>query len=220
MKDKSSATRLLFHLSSFIFLLSGCVSEQGVTYRPAPQILPPHIKKLAIRPWVNKTQQFGLEDKLNLRTVDEFLRDGEFPIGPESEADGVVAGELSRYILTPVTYDTALVPTSYKLTVVFDLKFIDKVTNTELWHEPNFVVSVLYAPPTVPGGKTELQAQQDLWDVVAPQVRARVIQGFGTVTPESQRRIATSTGAVNEPISSTATLPSPTTDQATTPTTP
>lgn len=191
----------VFKLSAFPFLLclSACVSGPDVVYRPAPQILPSHIKRLAVRPFVNQTQQFGLEDRLTKRAVDEFLRDGNFPIGPEAEADGVVAGEITRYILTPITYDTALVPTSYKLTVIVNLQFLDRVTNTVLWQEPNLAVSQLYAPATLPNGLSEPQAQEALWDVLARNVVARTIRGFGTVTGESQRRIAPSTGTVVSP---------------------
>ena len=89
-------------------LAAGC--GQDIAYRPSPQILPSNIKKLSIRLVVNKTQQFGLEDKLTLRVRDEFLRDGRYPVLPESEADGIVLATITRYVLTPIQYDARLVP--------------------------------------------------------------------------------------------------------------
>jgi hypothetical protein len=192
-------------------LFMGACVGPDVSYRPASQILPSHIKALAVRPFVNKTQQFGLEDRLTRRTVDEFLRDGEFPIKPEDQADGVLIGEITRYILTPIQYDAALVPTSYKLTVIVNLQVLDRTTNTYLWTEPNFVVDQIFAASTRPGGMTELQAQYALWDVFSRNIVSRVIQGFGTVTGASQRKIAPeiSSGTVTSPETSTGTVPSP-----------
>ena len=85
-------------------LLALAVAACGtdVAYRPTPQLLPANIKRLALRPIVNKSKQFGLEDKLALRVRDEFLRDGRYPLSPESEATGAVAITISRYILTAV----------------------------------------------------------------------------------------------------------------------
>jgi len=173
-----------------------------VVYRPAPQILPSHIKKLSVRPLVNKTQQFGLEDKLTLRTIDEFLRNGEFPVVPEAQADGVVIGEIARYILTPIQYDSALVPVSYKLTVIVNLKFLDRTLNMVLWEEPNLVENQIFAASTRPGGLTEEQAREALWDILSRDIVARVVRGFGSVTGESQRKLSSpqpSTGTVTSP---------------------
>lgn len=181
-------------------LLAGCVSGPDLTYRPAPQILPQHIKKLAVRPFLNQTQQFGLEDKLTLRTINEFLRNGNFPIVPEAQADGIVAGELARYILTPIQYDSALVPTVYKLTVILNLRFIDRAANTVLWQEENMAASQTYAASTKPGGLTEEQAREALWDTFARDVVNRVVKGFGAAVGESQRKYSTQPSTGTAPV--------------------
>jgi len=56
-----------------LLVLSGCA---GSVYEPAPSILPPHIRKINVRPFANKTQFFGLEEKLWLGVTNEFIRDG------------------------------------------------------------------------------------------------------------------------------------------------
>lgn len=170
-----------------------------VTYRPSPQILPRHIKKIAVRPVVNKTQQFGLEDKLTLRIRDEFLRDGQYAIVPESVADGVVVGTINRYILTPTQYDPSLVPTVYKLHVLFSLQFLDRASNTNLWEEPNLEGIQIYGAPTLPGGLTEEQAREAVWDILARDSVKRVVQGFGAVTGASERRITTEPPPAEKP---------------------
>ena len=103
----------LFLSAALVAAALGCASDDA-SYRPAPQILPANILKIALRPVVNKTQQFGLEDKLTLRVRDEFLRDGRYPLVPEAEADGIVLVTVARYILVPTQYDSVLTPTAYR----------------------------------------------------------------------------------------------------------
>ncbi|MBI4051159.1 MAG: hypothetical protein HY400_01500 [Elusimicrobia bacterium] len=170
-----------------LFLLS--CGGPDVTYRPAPQILPMHIKKLAVRPFLNKTQQFGLEEKLTLRVTDEFLRDGQFPVVPEGQADGAVVGEITRYILTPVQYDANLVPTVYKLDVIINLQFIDRTRNVILWTEPNLRGIQNYAAPTLPGGMTEEQAREAIWNILARDIVKRTVKGFGEATGISEKKV-------------------------------
>jgi len=169
-------------------LALGCGEE--ITYRPAPQLLPQNIKRICLRPVVNKTQQFGLEDKLSLAIRDQFLRDGRYPIVPEADSDGIVLVTVTRYILTPVRYDSKLVPTAYKLRVIADLQFIDRATNTAIWEEPIMEGILTYAAQTLPGGMTEEQAREQIWDSLSRDVVKRVIDGFGSVTGSSERRIS------------------------------
>src|SRR5687768_12172895 len=75
-------------------------------YNPAPQVLPSHIQRLAIRAFANRTQQYGLEDKLTLAVQSEFNRDGRYQITTEDQADGVLIGEITRYIQEPLSYDS------------------------------------------------------------------------------------------------------------------
>jgi hypothetical protein len=154
-------------------LFAACGPE-NVSYRPAPQILPSNIKRIAIRQVENKTQQFGLEDKFTLRVRDEFLRDGRYPIVPENEADGLVWITIGRYILTPIQYDARLVPTAYKLRIIIDLQFVDRTSNTTLREERN-----------------KEGTQHSMWDVLACDVTKRGVDWFGAVTGTSERRIST-----------------------------
>ncbi|MBI3289314.1 MAG: hypothetical protein HYZ74_07330, partial [Elusimicrobia bacterium] len=123
---------LLLALAAFA---AACGTD--VAYRPTPQILPQHVQRLALRPILNKTQQFGLEDKLLLRVRDEFLRDGRYPLVPDPDAQGIVWITITRYILTAVQYDSTQAATAYKLRILVDLQFIDKSTNQVLWEEKN-----------------------------------------------------------------------------------
>ncbi|MBI2070062.1 MAG: LptE family protein [Elusimicrobia bacterium] len=175
----------------FALGLIGCAStKDGVVYNPSPQIMPSHIRKVAMHPFVNRTQQFALEDKLTIAVNNRFLTDGTYKIVSDDQADGILAGEISRYIHIPIAYDSNLVATQYKLDVVVQIRFIDKTTNQVLWEEPNLVGSIVYPVSSSPGGMTEEQAREIVWDRLSKDVLKRTIKGFGSVTGESQRKIA------------------------------
>lgn len=194
-------------LAAMAVALSACAGAD-VAYNPAPQILPQNIRRLALRLVVNKTQQFGLEDKFTLRIRDEFLRDGRYPLVPEDSADGIVAVTITRYLNVPIQYDSNLIPTAYKLRILVDLQFIDRATNTMVFEEPNMEGIQTYAASTMPGGLTEEQAREQVWDILAPDIVKRVIDGFGTVTGESQRRVSGDAPSTQPAVTPNAPLPS------------
>ncbi|MBI4423623.1 MAG: LptE family protein [Elusimicrobia bacterium] len=169
---------------------AACASSPDMSYRPAAQILPAHIKTLAIRNVKNRTHQFGLEDKFTRRLIDEFLRDGNYTVVPESDAAGVVVVTINRYILTPTQYDAVLTPIAYKLQVVTDLEFVDRTANVRLFDERNLEGVHLFSASTVRGGKTEEQAREFIWEQLARDIRKRVVEGFGSVTGSSLRGVS------------------------------
>ena len=190
---------------SFLLLAVSALAACGgpdVGYRPAAQLLPSNIQKLALSPIVNKTQQFGLEDKLLLAVRDEFLRDARYPLVPEPEANGVVWITITRYILTPIQYDATLAPTNYKLRILVDVQMVDRSTNQALWEEKNLEGTLTFPSVTLTGGLTEEQAREQIWAILAPMIVRRVVNGFGAVTGTSERRItgdAPSTAPVSRP---------------------
>ncbi|HAH32260.1 MAG TPA: hypothetical protein DCL44_08105 [Elusimicrobia bacterium] len=175
--------------------IAGCANPD-ILYRPAEQKMPQRIKRIAVRPFVNKTQQFGLEEKLNLKIIDEFLKNGEYSVSPEGSAEGVITGEISHYILTPIQYDVNLVPTVYKLNVVTMVRLLDKEYNRYLWEEPAFQVTKIYSASTLPGGLSEEQAREALWEILSKNIVRRTVEGFGSVTSVSQKGIPETANSV------------------------
>ena len=170
--------------------LSACGGGPNVGYRPAPQLIPSGIQKLAIHPIVNKTQQFVMEDKLALDVRDQFLRDSRYPLVPENDSDGIVWITITRYILVPIQFDPMLVPTAYKLRVLVDVQLVDRGTNRALWDERNIDAFLNFADATQPNGLTEEQARENIWATLAPLIVTRVIDGYGAVTGTQERTIA------------------------------
>lgn len=171
-----------------LLLLCACAEVQdNIYYKPNAQILPQHIKKIHVRPFINRTEVFALEDRLTISVVDEFLNNGQYSIVNEPQADGVLAGEIMRYINEPVQYDTQLVPTIYRMEVVLTLRFIDKTTNETIWQEPGLVQVYNYSASTLPGGLSEEQARERLWNNFAKMIVKRTIIGFGSVQTQTRQ---------------------------------
>lgn len=174
---------------SLLFLGACAAVEEQVYYKPNAQILPQHIKKIHVRAFINRTEVFALEDRLSIAVVDEFLNNGRYSIVNEDQADGVLAGEIMRYILLPVQYDTQLVPTVYRMEVLLNLRFIDKTTNETIWQEPGLVQIYTYSASTLPGGMSEEQAREKLWNNFAKMIVKRTIEGFGSIQTQTRQTI-------------------------------
>ncbi|MDR0953069.1 MAG: LPS assembly lipoprotein LptE [Elusimicrobiota bacterium] len=178
-----------FLIAASILFSFGCtsISEQAY-YRPNAQTMPQHIKKIHVRPFINRTEVFALEDRLTIEVVDEFLRNGSYNVVNEAQADGVLAGEILRYLLVPIQYDTQLVPTLYRMEVIVKIHFIDKVSGQTIWQEPALMQAYTYSASTLPGGLTEEQAREELWKNFAKMIVKRTVDGFGSVGSETRQR--------------------------------
>ncbi|MFH1368297.1 MAG: LPS assembly lipoprotein LptE [Elusimicrobiota bacterium] len=187
MKKNLLLLSVLFTASCFLLtVFSGCSSP----YTPAPQILPQHIKKITVRPFTNNTTQYGLEEKLTLKVINEFVRDGRLMIvNNEQDADGIVVGEINRYILQPLTYDAQMVTQQYKLWVLLSVSFIDKTNNVTLWTEPNMEGVQIFYDVSLPEGKPEEEVREDLWENISLDIVKRTMEGFGSISGASDKKV-------------------------------
>ena len=164
--------------------LTACAALGGHS-GPPPHPLPSNIRKLSIRPIINKTQQSGLEDLFALAVRDEFLRDGRYPPVPEKESDGIVQITIARYILTTLQYDAGQNPTTYRLRIAVEVQLLDRASNKVLWTEKGLETSLAYPNASLTGGLAETQARADLWPILAPMIVERVIDGYGATEDKS-----------------------------------
>ena len=169
--------------------IAACASE-GAYYKPQAQIMPQHIRKIAIRPILNKTEIFAMEDKLYLQLYDEFLKNGSYQVVNEnSGAEGVIITTITRYLNVPIQYDSQLIPTVYKMDVWMDIVLMDKTTNTPVWREPAFLGTQIYSASTLPGGMTEQQARELIGQKLSKDIVKRTVDGFGSVMSEDKRKV-------------------------------
>ena len=173
----------LFLSAMFLFSCAG-------PYTPSPQIMPANIKKIAVRPFTNNTSHYGLEEKLTLAVSNELISDGRLAVvRDEKDADGILVGEINKYILQPLTYDSNLVTTQYKLWILLNVYFIDKNNNVTLWSEPNMEGLGVFFDASQPGGKTEEEAREEVWENLSKDIVKRTIDGFGSVSGVSDKKV-------------------------------
>ncbi|MCQ2410264.1 MAG: membrane lipoprotein lipid attachment site-containing protein [Elusimicrobiaceae bacterium] len=172
-----------------LIVLAACAGE-NVVYKPQAQIMPQHIKKIAVRQILNRTEVFALEDKFYNELYDEFLRNGSYQIVSENDgAEGVVVTTISRYLNVPVQYDSQLIPTVYQMNIWLDVVFMDKTTNAPVWREPAFLGTQVYAASTLPGGMTEVQARDEIFKQLSRDIVKRTVDGFGSVWSENKKKV-------------------------------
>lgn len=180
--------KCLFALCACATLVA-CASE-GAIYTPQAQIMPQHIKKIAVRPILNRTEVFALEDKFYNELYDEFLRNGSYQMVAENNgAQGVVVTTISRYLNVPIQYDSQLIPTVYRMDIWLDVVLMDKTTDEPVWREPAFLGTQIYAASTLPGGMTEVQARDVVFEKLSKDIVKRTVEGFGSVMSENKRKV-------------------------------
>ena len=180
--------KLLFVLAGAA-ALAACASE-GAVYKPQAQIMPQHIKKIAVRQILNRTEVFALEDKFYNELYDEFLRNGTYQIVSENaDAQGVVATTVSRYLNVPIQYDSQLIPTVYRMDIWLNVVLIDKSNNAPVWREHALLGTQIYAASTLPGGMTEVQARDVVFEKLSKDIVKRTVDGFGSVMSENKKKV-------------------------------
>ena len=168
----------------------GACAEGNTIYTPQAQIMPQHIKKIAVRPILNRTEVFALEDKFYNELYDTFLRNGSYQIVAENDgAQGVVVTTISRYLNVPIQYDSHLIPTVYKMDIWLDVVLMDTSTNTPVWREPALTGTQIYATSTLPGGLTEQQARDIIFEKLSKDIVKRTVDGFGSVHSENKKKV-------------------------------
>lgn len=173
-----------------IFLLLITIFTACQTYQPSVHVLPPHIKTIAVKPFENKTNIFGLEDLLRFEVNNELLKDGRFNITNDINlCDGYITGEILYYILQPIAYGENFEPQQYKLRLIMNISFVDKVNNVILWEEKNLEEVLFYSAPTLPDGLTEEEAKKTVVQNMAKKIYLRTVEGFGAVTGRSYKKV-------------------------------
>ena len=168
-------------LAAVVF--AGC-AEGG----PHPKVLPQDAKKVFVKPFVNSTSQSGLEDKITLAVTNEMINDGRYAlVNNEKDADGILAGEITKYELQALTYNAAAVTQQYKLFIIVNVHFTDKVKNVALWSEPMEGVQIYY-DSSQPGGMTEDEARGIIWDNMSRDIVRRTADSFSAATEKTEKK--------------------------------
>ncbi len=93
------------------------------------------IKTIAIDPFENQTNQFGLTDRLTQIIVEAFINDGTIKVVPKEMADAVLTGQLTRYERVPSKFDLSDRVEEYKVLMDFQVVLKNAKDQSDLWKE-------------------------------------------------------------------------------------
>jgi hypothetical protein len=145
-------------------------------------------KNIYVKPFINNTEQFGLEAKFTNEVIEEIIADGRLSfINTESDADVILIVTIKQYTLTPFTYDVNMLPEQYKLKVIVSVSLVDNYNNIYLLTKAN-VKGIhiyrdimknqydddLYAHDLM----TEEDAREILWQKMSRNIVGLVVKGI------------------------------------------
>ena len=108
-----------------VLALGGCGYTIGGT-------LPEHIRTVAVPIFVNKTTEPAVENTITQAVVNAFVAAGRVRVVPREEADALLEGEITGYVLSPISVVTGQTIAQYRLQVTMNLTFRDLRRNALL----------------------------------------------------------------------------------------
>jgi hypothetical protein len=93
------------------------------------------ISTLAVEPFENQTQEYGLTDRLTDVIIDAFIADGNVKIVPPEGADAILTGALLSYERVVEKFDANDQVEEYKVVMDFEIALRNPKDQTEIWKE-------------------------------------------------------------------------------------
>ncbi|MCP4482525.1 MAG: hypothetical protein GY817_07125 [bacterium] len=169
----------------FLLLIIGC----GEQYIPTSPVLPQHIKKIAILKFESGSAPSEFVEKLKIATADRFVTDRRVAVVNMADADAILKGKISRYLLSPLKYSHAKIATQYQLWVWIDISLYDAVTKKVLWTETRLESKTKYFTDSYDmfAPTTETEAQNIVIEMLARASVKRTIDGWFIASGVSDR---------------------------------
>lgn len=108
--------------------LGGC----GYSFRGS---LPSHIQTIAVPIFENRTLQPNVDSIITRAVVQAFATDGRLRVVRRGDADAILEGQIVRYRVDAIAYDSNLNILAYRLTLGLNLTMRDVRRNTLLLNQ-------------------------------------------------------------------------------------
>lgn len=129
-------------LLGFILILTSCV------HTPTPiRTLPEDIKSLSIPIFTNQTFQYGLEEVMTNRVIEEFIKEGRIEVVDRELATTELKGTILSYQRVPFSYDKKGNINKYQVSIKVSFELRDLTANKLLWQD-EWQEVILYISPT------------------------------------------------------------------------
>jgi TolB-like protein len=126
-------------LSASVATVLGVLTACGYHEGGQGDLIPKTVKTIAVPPFRNRTIQYRLNDSIPNAIIHEFKARTKYQIvNDASGADVVLEGEIANAYAVPVVSDPASgKATSVGVTVILNLRLVDRHTNKVLYQKAN-----------------------------------------------------------------------------------
>jgi outer membrane lipopolysaccharide assembly protein LptE/RlpB len=143
----------------------------GCGYTPVP-ILPNYIKGIDVLPFEDRTSsRYNLQLEITNKIIEELILDGRVDVVSPERSDAQLRGQIVSFTREPLSYDTEGNVTEYKLWILVEAEFFDKVKDAVLWRD-EFEHSLIYAESVT----EELEAIEELSNEVVRDIFNRILE--------------------------------------------
>jgi len=146
-------------------------------------VIPKHLQKLHISPFVNQTGRAELDQRLTEEVTQEWVRRGRFQlVSNADQADVVLSGTVTTANLSPVRFDDRGRATEYQLSVAADVQFVDRTGEKPvvMWRDQRFTRVISYEVDAALADyfDREVQAMERLAREFARGLVVTILEGF------------------------------------------
>lgn len=117
----------------YIFVIF--MTAAGCSYYSFSGALPGHIKTAAVPLFENETVETGIVEDLTDAIESAIIRDGSMKLAGEFQADAVVRGTIIDVIDEADTFSKSEQADQFKIRILADVEFYDRVKNNVIWEE-------------------------------------------------------------------------------------
>ncbi len=165
---------------TLLFLACSLFLQCGYHLRGTGSSLPPHIKRLSVPMFANRTTRFELDLKLTQGVIDEMISRGKVEITDEMDnADAVLIGEILRFQANPIGFGEDATADRYSISIVAKVILRDLVQKKVLFSNTSFIYQGDYeVPEGMDFEALETEAIDEMVVKFARSLVVSILEGF------------------------------------------
>jgi hypothetical protein len=122
-------------VAAALILLCGC----GYRFSPGGEHINKEVRTVYIAPLANKTNEANIENRFRSAFVDWFIKTSRFQVvDQESRADAIWQGSVNSLTTSALSYQTSNLAAEERMTVVLELKFVERESGKVIWADRAF----------------------------------------------------------------------------------
>jgi len=164
-------------LQLFIIFISASLAT-GCGYYNFSGALPGHIKTAAVPLFENETTEPDIVEEVTRSVVDAIIANGSMKVVGEFQADAVVRGTIVDVIDEADEYSRDEVAKQFKIRVLANVSFFDRVKNRPLWEEDRLEGWARYDASGSSDGDTREEGKEKALDMLAKEIIDRTVAGW------------------------------------------